>query len=449
MASAQQDSGPATYDELERQSAEALAKSEAKVKTWFADPQVQALKARADGGDARAQVQFADKIRDDIMDEVWSRENIQQTMMKYYATAMGQNSGAAFARIGELAESPDYSYALKRGSRDLGEAFSYYEKGAELGDRDAIAGYLRIASNPNFCSFCDDGNEVKYNRKKLVEAGVIAADEGYGNYIDRVRATYRTEKRATLAKAVKFVSAGRLERGDAAAHHLATLLMSGIQVPNSAREVTQFDEKADLGTRITAQSRQWLLRTDLPEAERVLLGLSMRNDVLAMRKLADLYLKGVQREGSVSIAPSTANYLYHMKHAVEQGSIIAAYMVGFQLMNGKDIPADPARGVDYVATAAAAGFGPAEELAGFAFRDGIGTEKNPEVALKLFERAANNGQAQAAEEAAAMYRAGYGSDQPGIRSAAALALAAKAKQMRELSPTMAEVIRRAHWDKFQ
>ena len=80
---------------------------------------------------------------------------------------------------------------------------------------------------------------------------------------------------------------------------------------------------------------------------------------------------------------------------------------------------------------------------------GCGTEKKVEVALKLFERAANNGQVKAAEEAEALYRAGYGSDQPAIRTAGAMAMAVKARKIRELSPQMAEVVRRAHWDKFK
>ena len=446
---AQQDSGPPTLGELERHSAEALAKSEAKVKAWFADSQVQAMKARADAGDAGAQTAFADKIRADIFKEIWSRDNIHQSMLRYYAMAMAQKHGPAFARVGSLAESPDDFYTLKRTSRDLGEAFGFYEQGAELGDRDAIAGYVRIALNPNFCSFCEDKASLTFDRDKMLASGIMKMSDTGGAYTPSRTAAYRTEKRAAADKARKFAGAGRLNPGDSAAHQMAAALLTGVLVPERVREIIYLEGKAVLGVRPTDKTDQWVLKPDLPEAERILLELSMRGDVLATRKLADLYLKGKYQAPSFAIAKDADKYLYHMKRAVDQGSMIAAYMAGVELLRGNNIPADPKRGADYVSTAAAAGFGPAEELAGYVFRDGLGTEKNVEVALKLFERAANNGQVKAAEEAEALYRAGYGSDQPAIRTAGAMAMAVKARKIRELSPQMAEVVRRAHWDKFK
>lgn len=443
---AQEDRGPPTKSELDRQSAEALAKSEAKVKVWFADSGIQALKARADAGDARAQTAFADKIRADIFGQPWSRDNINQSMLRYYAMAMAQNHGPAFARVGSLAESVDESYTLKNTSRDLAEAFTYYEKGADLGDRDAIAGYVRLALDPNFCTFCEDKGRLRFDQSKMRAAGIK-----FENDTGAVLQTeaYRTEKRAAAEKARRLAAAARLDAGDSAGHQLAAALLNGVKVPDEARETIYVEGKVILGVRPTDKSNQWLLKPDLPEAERILLELSMRGDVLATRKLADLYLKGRTNFYSASIRKDPAKYLYHMKRAVDQGSMIAAYTVGRELLRGTDIPADPKLGADFVSTAAAAGFGPAEELAGYIFRDGLGTEKNPEVALKLFERAANNGQIKAAEEADALYRAGYGSDQPAIRTAGAMAMAARAKSLRELSPLMADAVRRAHWDKFK
>ncbi|WP_181443507.1 tetratricopeptide repeat protein [Porphyrobacter sp. YT40] len=443
---ARQDSGPPTLGELQRFSAEALAKSEAKVKAWYADSTVQALKARADAGDARAQVEFADRIRADIFGQAWSRDNIAQSMLRYYAMAMAQNHGPAFARVGALAESPEDSYTLKSTSRDLGEAFTYYEKGAELGDRDAIAGYLRLALNPVFCTFCEDKKDLKFDRDKMRAAGIE-----FENDIDAARQTaaYRKEKLAAIGKASKLAASGRINAGDSAGHQLAAALLTGVQVPDYAREIIYLEGKAILGVRPTDKSAQWLLKPDLPEAERILLEMSMRGDALATRKLAELYLKGRTNLYSAAIPKDPAKYLYHMKRAVDQGSMIAAYSAGVELLRGNNIPADPKLGADFVSTAAAAGFGPAEELAGYVFRDGLGTERNLEVALKLFERAANHGQLKAAEEAEALYRAGYGSDQPAMRTAGAMAMAAKAKSIRELSPMMAEAVRRAHWDKFK
>ena len=446
---AQQDSGPPTRAELDRQSAEAMAKSEAKVKAWFANPQVQALKARADGGDKYAQVDFADKIRDHLLNEIWSRDNIRQSMVRYYAMATAQNHGPAFARIGALAESVEYSAAMGRSTRDLDEAFGYYEKGAELRDKDAAAGYLRLAAKPEYCSFCDDASTLRYDTKKLIAAGIMTANESPSTYLAKADAAYRTEKRTTLVKAAKLAEAGGLYHGDPAGNLLATLLLAGVPVPEKAREIIYTDGKAVLGVRPTDPSTQWLLQPNLPEAERILVGIAMRNDILAMRRLADLYLKGRHQDGSASIAKSPENYLRYMNRAVEQRSMISAFLVGGELLRGTNIPADLPRGADYVSKAAAAGFGPAEELAGYIFRDGVGVEKNPELALQLFERAANNGQLKAAEEAEALYRAGYGSDVPAIRSGGALSMAVKAKQMRELSPQMADLRRRAHWDKFK
>src|SRR3546814_16716755 len=91
-------------------------------------------------------------------------------MLKYYALAMAQNNGLAFARVGEIAESPDYSWKMKRRSRDRGEAISYYEKGAALGNREAAAGFLRIALDPNYCSFCEDQGDLKFDRTKIGRA---------------------------------------------------------------------------------------------------------------------------------------------------------------------------------------------------------------------------------------------------------------------------------------
>jgi TPR repeat protein len=446
---AQQDSGPPTRAELDRQSAEAMATSEAKVKAWFADPQVQALKARADGGDKNAQVNFADRIRDNILNEIWSRDNILQSMMRYYAMAMAQNHGPAFARIGALAEFVKHSSAMGRSTRDLGEAFINYGKGAELGDREAIAGYVRIALNPNFCSFCEDKGKVSFDLGKMKANGVLGTKEGYENEYESIRGTYRAEKRASIAKALKFASAARLDPGDPASHQLAAALLTGIRVPDAVREKIYTSDKAVLGIRPTDDTPQWLLLPDLPKAERILLELSMRGDVLATRKLADLYLKGRQASPSVSIAQSPENYLYHMSRAVQQGSIIAASDLGFELLSGRSIPANPSVGFDVAAKAAIAGYGPAEMTIAYALREGRGAPKDEKLALQLFQRAADHGEIDGAVQAAAMYRAGQGTESGGVEVVNAAAFEQKAERMRALSPAMADLVRRSHREKFQ
>ncbi len=183
-------------------SAEALAASEERVKNWFADPDVSALRSRADGGSATAQVQFGDRIRDDVLHENWSHEQLKQNMLKYYAMAMGQEHGPAFARVGLLAESVEY------GMRDLDQAMEYYELGAELGDREAIAGYTRIAFNPAYCRFCEDGGEYKTDLKKVIAAGLGSLKR---TELDKV---YQEEKRAMVAKAANYARVSRPKPGD-------------------------------------------------------------------------------------------------------------------------------------------------------------------------------------------------------------------------------------------
>src|SRR3546814_12567466 len=94
------------------------------------------------------------------------------------ACAIAKNNGRAVARVGEIAESPDYSWKMKRRARDRGEAISYYEKGAALGNREAAAGFLRIALDPNYCSFCEDQGDLKFDRTKREAAGLLDKESG-------------------------------------------------------------------------------------------------------------------------------------------------------------------------------------------------------------------------------------------------------------------------------
>src|SRR3546814_15782508 len=108
-------------------------------------------------------------------------------MLKYYALAMAQNNGLAFARVGEIVESPDYSWKMNRRSRDRGEAISYYEKGAALGNREAAAGFLRMALDPNYCSFCEDQDDLNFDRtrqekRRVGNEGVRTCRSGWAPY---------------------------------------------------------------------------------------------------------------------------------------------------------------------------------------------------------------------------------------------------------------------------
>src|SRR3546814_6831900 len=97
-----------------------------------------------------------------------------------------------------------------------------------------------------------------------------------------------------------------------------------------------------------------------------------------------------------------------MDRAVTNGSVLAANDLGFELLSGRKLPADHARGFEYIAKAALKGYGPAELSAGYALRDGRGVTKNEAQALEMFKRAADHGELDGAVQAAAMYRAGRG-----------------------------------------
>lgn len=424
-------------DSLATESKAELAASEARVNIWFAKADIQALKARADGGSASAQVEFADRIRDDLLGEAWAREKTRQQMLKYYALAMAQNNGLAFARVGEIAESLDYSWKMKRGSRDRSEALSYYEKGAALGNREAVAGYLRIALDPDFCSFCEDKGELKYDFEKLKASKLF--DKGPGEH----SIAYRSEKVAVLTKAIKFATPVRLRPGDAAAHLLAAKYLTGVQYPWRA------------GVGITpSQSPAWqslagdyLLPRNTAKAIEILTELSMRGDNLASRKLASLYFTG-KNDGGGAVLRDFDKYIFYMDRAVTNGSVLAANELGFELLSGRKLPADHARGFEYIAKAALKGYGPAELSAGYALRDGRGVTRNEAQALEMFKRAADHGELDGAVQAAAMYRAGRGTTSGRAEVPNAYAYEKKAEAMRKLTPAMAELVRRGHQDKF-
>lgn len=422
---------------LAAESKEALAASEARVKAWFANPEVQALKSRADGGSASAQVAFGDKMRTDLLGESWSREKIQQQMLKYYSLAMEQNEGLAFARVGEIAESPDDSWKMFR-ARDRGEALSYYEKGAALGNRDAVAGYLRIALDPHYCSFCEDQGELKYDFEKLKATALF--DKGPGEH----SIAYRTEKTEALTRAIKYATPVRLRPGDAAAHLLAAKYLTGVQYPWRA------------GVGISkSQSPRWqslagdyLLQRDTAKAIEILTELSMRGDNLASRKLASLYFTG-RNDGGGAVLRDYDKYIFYMKRAVDNGSVLAANDLGFELLSGRKLPANHPLGFEYIAKAALKGYGPAELSAGYALRDGRGVTQNDAQALEMFKRAADHGELDGAVQAAAMYRAGRGTTSGRVEVPNAYAYEKKAEAMRKLTPAMAELVRRGHQDKFE
>lgn len=421
-------------------SPEALKASEARVKAWYARPDILALKAEAEAGKAAAQVQFADRIRDDLLGESWSRDKIRENMMKYYAMAMGQKYAPAFARVGLLAESVEY------GMRDLDESLDYYRQGAEAGDRDAVAGYVRLAFNPSFCSFCEDGGDLKTDYQKLIKLN-------HGNMKrPEIFALYRAEKRDMIAKAIDFALVARPRSGDEASHLLAGALQTGIAVPQIAREQQGADKPfsfSDYAANSAERAKpQWLLEPDLEQAVTILSNLSGRGDIMASRKLADIYLTGRIGSGG-RVIKDPGKYVFYMKRAVDAGSILAAYSLGFELLSGRTIPADHVQGFEYAAKAALAGFGPAQVTAAYAYREGRGVAKNEALALALFEKAANNSQLDGAEQAAAMHRAGRGTPGGRVQIPDAVFWEKKAAAIKALSPAMAEAVRRVHFDKFK
>src|SRR3546814_10491532 len=86
-----------------------------------------------------------------------------------------------------------------------------------------------------------------------------------------------------------------------------------------------------------------------------------------------------------------------MDRAVTNGSVLAANDLGFELLSGRKLPADHARGFEYIAKAALKGYGPAELSAGYALRDGRGVTKNEAQALEMFKRAADHGELRSEE----------------------------------------------------
>src|SRR3546814_20632034 len=125
-----------------------------------------------------------------------------------------------------------------------------------------------------------------------------------------------------------------------------------------------------------------------------------------------------------------------MARAVTNGSVLAANDLGFELLSGRKLPADHARGFEYIAKAALKGYGPAELSAGYALRDGRGVTKNEAQALETFKRAADHGALDGAEQPAAMYRAGRGTTSGRVEVPTAYASEKNAEEMRKLTPTL-------------
>lgn len=444
-AAAEQPNDPPTRAELAQQDADRMAESESRIKTWFADPQIVALKARADGGDARAQVRFGDRIRDDLRTEIWMRERMQSNMLKYYAMAMGQDHGPAFARFGKLNEVSTGS-GDNYTARDLGKAMAFYERGAALRDRESIAGYMRVAFNTKYCSFCRDRGDLGFDVEKTVAAGLGKKNRG------ELKSIYRDEKRASIEKAVDFASAGRLRPGDEASHMLAKAYLDGIKVPDQGVGMPEFsntnDQEQIRKELAAAEADEWLLEPNYDNALSILTELSGRGDLRASRELAQQYLYATSSKFGV-IPQDFDKYKFYMNRAVDEGSILAAYSLGYELLSGKTLPANHTQGFEYMAKAAIAGFAPAELSAAYAYREGRGVEQNDKFALMMFKRAADHGELKGAEQAAAMYRAGRGTDSGRAEIPNAVAYEKKAENIKSLNPLMADAVTRAHREQFE
>src|SRR3546814_21202767 len=89
-------------DGLAAESKEALAASAARVKKWFDDADVHALKERPDAGNAYAQGLFDARIREDLLGWPGARGTTQQQLLKNSALTLAENNRLGTAGGGEI-----------------------------------------------------------------------------------------------------------------------------------------------------------------------------------------------------------------------------------------------------------------------------------------------------------------------------------------------------------
>lgn len=136
----------------------------------------------------------------------------------------------------------------------------------------------------------------------------------------------------------------------------------------------------------------------------VLAGLAMAVPALAseMQDRVDAALK----------KPTPPEVVAQLEREVNFGNILAAYQLGLKYRDGKDVPKDPERALEYFESAGKRwvaryryklGLPEAQYAAGLMHLNGEGTDRDPEAAAKWLRRAAEQGHGRAQLRLAEIY----------------------------------------------
>ena len=334
-----------------RYSAEALAASEERVKTWFADPDVSApQKSRRSAAVLPPRSSLVIVSGTMCCMKAGHNEQLKQNMLKYYAMAMGQEHGPAFARVGFLTESVEYGYARPgSGHGILRAGCPNWETVKPLPVTPASP------STPLTAGSAKMAESTRPTLRRSLRRGLGSLKR---TELDKV---YQEEKRAMVAKAVNYARVSRPKPGDEASHLLAGALQNGIPVPGRCTRLCRWrGEKLSLLELRRRGGAQWLLKPDMDEAIIQLSNMSVAGDILASRKLADIYLNG----RSTDWQDSGRRTLKNTRSTCNARWMPAARLPPMPLALNccqarKFRPTTP--GVfEYLAKAALAGFGPAQ-----------------------------------------------------------------------------------------
>lgn len=107
-------------------------------------------------------------------------------------------------------------------------------------------------------------------------------------------------------------------------------------------------------------------------------------------------------------AGDSAGVVVVLTRAAEAGHVEAQSVVGWLLLRGEGVPADPGEGVRWLRAAADQGHAGAQTNLGFAYESGLGVDADPAEAVRLYRPAAAQGRAMAQNNLAGMVQSGTG-----------------------------------------
>ncbi|MFZ1742130.1 MAG: hypothetical protein WAT93_04710 [Pontixanthobacter sp.] len=354
----------------------------ARLSAFMADPDHADVVARAKAGDPGSMFALANLVNRKLAWQQMSQSAVLEMRSKLLAGAMAKDWAPAYLEFGRM---------FRRG--EIGEgglmaAYSYFLKGAQLGNEDSLSEAWAIALNPNICSNCaskDDG------RIRLVKEDGLAATSETERFA--MGKAYLAEKREMIDQVRPLLLAAYDRSHNRAAEGLVTLYADGLKVNDPFRAFDLYDV--------------WVVKPDGVKAESLLKEVaanSMRDSWASL--LLGLYYVEPKQSGIAVNQSASIRYLELAAQGSDANAVKAAQFLGHELVTGKLYRQDVPKALTLLKTAADKGSVDALYDLGLINMLGKGMTKNPNQAAAHFRAAIAKGHAPSAEALAQMYADG-------------------------------------------